>query len=305
MLLGDDVSQFQSVTPNLSGLSFLFIRATIGLQVDTKYSMHFANSRKAGLQTNAYHYGNTSESIPAQVALFLSTAKQADLLALDVEAGNLTPTQAIQFISLVHAAGRKIGLYHSLSSYPRNYGQDFDWVAAWGSSLNFAGWEFWQYRGSPLDLDEFYGNQSQLINLQGQYGEKMGLAVQFGTLRGTANIKGPGHSIVRVSDGHWVAAADGSGCGIVIAGKLLTPLPGGLPGADRSSVYIFNTEPAPNQQLYIVLQSDVTFVPAPPPVDDDSLNDPTVKALVDNQVALAVAPLKQRLAAIDRLATGT
>lgn len=168
-LRGIDVSKYQSVTPSLAGLSFAFARATYATTADPKYAMHIRNFRKAGIVTGAYHFGVGYVSPTAQASVFLATAKDADLLVLDLEfdrTKTMSLTQARAFIKAVQASGRRIGLYHSLSSFP-NIGQDFNWVAYWGPSQPPIPWTFWQYRGSPLDLDLFNGNESKLRLLAG------------------------------------------------------------------------------------------------------------------------------------------
>lgn len=168
-LAGIDVSSFQSGTPPLAGLSFLFARATYGTAADTRYAMHIANARKAGLVTGAYHFGRGVESIGVQVAAFLAAAKDADLLALDLESDGanvgMTNAQAAQFIAAVQATGRTIGLYHSASAYPTSLGQDWRWIASWTASPPALAWQFWQYTDKPVDGDRFNGDQSALLLL--------------------------------------------------------------------------------------------------------------------------------------------
>ena len=165
-LAGLDVSSYQSTTPPLTGKSFLFARATYGTWHDPDYAMHIANARKAGLVTGAYHFGRSGsiEPIADQVREFLLAAQDADLLALDLEGDGghvgMTNAEAGAFIAAVQKT-RPIGLYHSLSGYP-SVGQDFNWVAFWGTTPPSITWTFWQYQGSPLDLDRFNGDLAAL-----------------------------------------------------------------------------------------------------------------------------------------------
>jgi len=169
MILGIDVSRYQTTTPSLTGLDFVGIRATYGTWPDALYAIHLANTQKAGLVALAYHFG-TGQPVAAQVATFLATAGKADLFVLDLERnGNLASmslTQARQFIAAVKATGRRIGLYHSESGFP-SLGQDYNWVANW-SQVPSVHWTFWQYRGSPLDLDRFNGDRISLEILAGK-----------------------------------------------------------------------------------------------------------------------------------------
>ena len=169
MLNGIDVSRYQATTPSLAGLSFLLARASIGTWPDHVYPTHIANARKAGMIVGAYHFG-TAAPVAAQVATFLASAGSADQFALDLESNGgqppMTWTQARAFIAAVKATGRKIGLYHSRSGFP-SLGQDWNWVADW-SQVPSIPYRFWQYRGSPLDLDHFNGTLAQLRALAGK-----------------------------------------------------------------------------------------------------------------------------------------
>lgn len=175
-LKGIDVSKWQSTTPPLTGLSFLFARASIGGLKDERYAQHIANARKAGLVTGAYHFNFDGASVADQVRVFLAAAGDADLLALDVEganAFNLAQTRA--FIAGVQAKGRKCGLYMSDSSFYANAGQDFNWVAKWSLTQPNHRWDFWQYTSDGhiagytgrLDFNYFAGSESELRLLGG------------------------------------------------------------------------------------------------------------------------------------------
>lgn len=167
-LNGIDISRWQSTTPPLTGLAFAFARATYGTRPDDMYRRHTSAFRAAGLVIGAYHFGVGYLDVNEQVTAFLAAAAPDALLALDLErdaAGTMTNPNAKRFIATVQAKGRKIGLYHSESGFP-SLGQDFDWVANW-STAPARHWDFWQYRGSPLDLDHFNGTQAQLDALAG------------------------------------------------------------------------------------------------------------------------------------------
>ena len=170
-LEGIDVSRWQSSTPNLTGLSFLFARATYGAVHDPLYQTHIANARKAGCLVGAYHFGVGDVPVPDQVSAFLAAAGSVDFYVLDLESNgrhaSMTNAQATAFIAAVKAKGRKIGLYHSASGYP-SLGQDYRWVASWTMTPPARPWAFWQYRGSPLDLDRFAGTLNDLRTLAGK-----------------------------------------------------------------------------------------------------------------------------------------
>lgn len=169
---GIDVSQYQAATPDLSAVEFLIARATYGTgyptfgDPDPKYAQHKANARKAGKVFGAYHFG-VRGNVAAQIALFVAAAGDADFFVLDLESDGsrprMTDVEARAFIvgvrALVHS--HKVGLYHSESGFP-SLGQDYNWIAKWGTIPPSGTWTFWQYRGSPLDLDRYHGTVAQL-----------------------------------------------------------------------------------------------------------------------------------------------
>lgn len=171
MLNGIDVSKWQTTTPSLAGMSFAFARATYATTIDPKYAMHVANFRRAKIVVGAYHFGVGFVPVRSQVETFLLASKGADLRVLDLERDStetMTQAEAREFIKLIHAAGKKIGLYHSRSGFP-SLGQDYNWVAQWGTTPPIGiKWAFWQWQGSPLDRDKFNGTQAQLLALAGR-----------------------------------------------------------------------------------------------------------------------------------------
>ena len=163
--LGIDVSHHQSRTPSLDGLSFLFARATYGEFPDDMYQQHIAAARRAGLIVGAYHFGRAGHVVE-QARAFLRAAGPADLFVLDLETDgsgpSMTPSEARAWISIVKAARHRVGLYHSRSGFPYLLNHDYNWIASWTQSAPSGPWAFWQYRGSPLDLDRFNGSPAQL-----------------------------------------------------------------------------------------------------------------------------------------------
>ncbi len=169
---GIDVSYANARMPNLTGRDFVFVRATYGTHEDSRWRSHSAAVRRAGRRLGAYAFGIYGDGA-AQARAFLATAGTADLLALDFEkeAGRprMTKAQGRAFIAAVHAAGREIGLYASVSGFP-DLGQDWNWPAGGPGWDTVAGsttpprmpWTIWQYRGAPLDLDVFHGDPAEL-----------------------------------------------------------------------------------------------------------------------------------------------
>jgi len=164
-VLGIDISRWQLQTPSLDGLGFCFVKATEGATIDPLWNRHSADVRRAGIILGAYAFGVDSLNGDTQAACLLRTAPHADLYALDVE-GPHAPheAQVRAFGKAMHAAGRTWGLYGSQSGYP-SWGQDWRWVAKWGPTSPDIRWEFWQRRGSPLDLDTFRGSLTDLHRL--------------------------------------------------------------------------------------------------------------------------------------------
>lgn len=161
---GVDISVYQAETPPLTGRDFVIARASIGQYLDSRYAHHAANVRAAGKVLGAYHYVRDEVPVDTQVAAFLSAARGADLLALDLEGsdgGTAGKAVARSMIAKLQATGRKIGLYHSESGYPE-LGQDWRWVAHWGVAKPGIAYDFHQYRGSPLDLDRWRGDLAGL-----------------------------------------------------------------------------------------------------------------------------------------------
>jgi Glycosyl hydrolases family 25 len=239
-LQGIDVSHWQPSTPPLAGLSFLFAKATEGTWfVDPLYATHTAAARAAGLVAGAFHFGVDVDPI-AQARNFLAVAGGAGLLALDLENSPvpMTNAQGLSFIAAVHAAGRKVGLYHSLNGF-LNLGQDWDWVADWGTTPPPIPWTFWQYQGSPLDRDKFSGDLASLRALAGVTGGDtmpMPMLSFSQPLIGGAHLVGPGTAIVPLDgspwDGPWPA---GTNFSIYGEATFPVPLPGGVAGEDRVS----------------------------------------------------------------------
>lgn len=167
-LRGIDVSKWQGTTPSLAGLTFLFARASIGTARDEKYTQHIRNARAAGLYVGAYHFNWDTLSVAAQVDAFLAAAGDVDFYALDVEGANaFNLTQTREFTRRMHDKGKKVGLYMSEGAFFTTGGQDWNWVANW-SREPAKDWSFWQYRGSPLDLDYFAGTRADLARLAGR-----------------------------------------------------------------------------------------------------------------------------------------
>lgn len=160
---GIDVSRYQTSTPSLAGRSFLIARATFGLGIDTMYKTHIANARKAGLLVGAYAFTYNYISATDQADAFIKAAGDVDLYFNDVENKDAqTPAQAQNFHDRIRDRwGKQSGLYMSESGYYTGLTVDYRWVANWTREPKIR-WDFWQKRGSPLDLDEYHGTEAEL-----------------------------------------------------------------------------------------------------------------------------------------------
>lgn len=274
---GIDISKWQTATPSLAGLDFAFARATYGTTIDTRYLQHSAAIRKAGLVLGAYHFGRSGQyaSIKSQAALFLFKSTGADLLALDFESDGVRNTamsrvEAADFIAKVHAAGHSIGLYHSDSGFPSDLGEDWRWVAKWSKTPPSRKWDIWQYRGSPLDLDEFHGTPDELQVFAGLKlpDSSTGDTVRdfdliYGTdgrlIAGTLRVRGDAkHKFLRLAEGTLGDALTTWAPKDCIAIKLtedITSTP--HPGVDRRTGYLIGDNAA------FMLAQDVDFTPYP------------------------------------------
>ncbi|MGQ4513710.1 GH25 family lysozyme [Streptomyces sp. DW26H14] len=84
---GVDVASYQSSTPSVSGLSFLFTKATQGTSyTNSKQTSQAATARKAGLTVGFYHFLTTG-NIQAQAEYFVTKCAsiEGDILACDWE----------------------------------------------------------------------------------------------------------------------------------------------------------------------------------------------------------------------------
>ncbi len=178
-LEGIDVSKWQRTTPPLTGLAFAFARATYATTADPMYATHVAAFRKASIVVGAYHFGVGFRPVASQVDAFLGVARDADLLALDLERDStqtMTAAQGREFIARLRqrAPGKTILLYSSRGTWPGDLGQDANWIADYTLAARVARrpltklpWAFWQWTSRPWDRDKFNGDLAALRALVG------------------------------------------------------------------------------------------------------------------------------------------
>lgn len=303
---GIDISHYQARTPSLTGLSFAWIKASEGTTPDLMYPTHVANVRKAGLWTGAYCFARDDVPLAAQARYFLAHAQDARALAVDVEgphATNSAETRVlIANIKFYDPLKRPVLLYMSAGWFFANVGQDGNWIAQWpGTGQPTPGteptrrWAFWQYRGSPLDLDVFNGTLADLQRLgpgltlpdTGTIGEDMP-GVSF-----TPVTPERGTFTYAIADGNLIDVADGS----------FTPVPKGFVRNSFGSVTIEDGKYA-GLPAYLVtaknraclsLSSHGTYVADPKPTTS-----------CEAPIANAVAPLNAQIGALKgQLVTAT
>jgi GH25 family lysozyme M1 (1,4-beta-N-acetylmuramidase) len=162
---GQDWSGYQATRPSVSGLSFVFIKATEGTSyVNPHMAAQTAWARKNNLTVGFYHFLRPG-SMSAQVTHFLSelALRDGDMLALDWEDAGVSCADKDAAIADVKKAkpGHKVVLYCN-----KYFWKSLDTTSNCGDGLwiadydNPAGspdvkdhWTFHQYGDTPTDLD--------------------------------------------------------------------------------------------------------------------------------------------------------
>ena len=101
---GVDVSHHQGDTIDwqqfrAGGISFCFLRASVGLNPDKMYKHNHARAGKAGILRGSYHYLFSEADQKEQAAVFAQTLLQGELPpVVDVEQAGLTEAKVRTFI---------------------------------------------------------------------------------------------------------------------------------------------------------------------------------------------------------------
>jgi hypothetical protein len=295
LLQGIDLSQYQSRTPDLTGLSFLIARASIGTKKDSMYDTHIAKAKAAGLVTGAYHfnwdadYDSATATPEEQARFFVKQAGDVDLLFLDVEgAMAFEDAESTAFIAEVHRLGKRCGLYMSASTF-RNDGQDYDWIAYWYDNEPHVTWRFWQYgsttiSGSRVDGNLFNGDAAALAAFT--QGDSMGLQVTLPAVpvAGSLLIR-KGTDSIRVSDGtHYIVPTQATRPAYAAA----------LTGGASESGYLVDLE---TDEVHFIRGTSAGIVFTP--------TAGFTQADIDAAVKAAVTPLNDKLAAMIAAAATT
>lgn len=169
-----------------NGVTFTFLRASIGLQQDEYYRHNHERAGAAGILRGAYHYLYANVGAREQAQLFAQTLLEGELPpVLDVENNGLTESHVRAFLDeFEQLAGRKPIIYTSKYMWHRLLGQNTPWASQydlWVAHYTttrpqpylpdaWQNWTFWQwsetgrlpgYSGS-LDMDYFNGDVTAL-----------------------------------------------------------------------------------------------------------------------------------------------
>ncbi|MFE9381770.1 GH25 family lysozyme [Streptomyces sp. NPDC007025] len=166
MIKGIDVASYQSRTPSLSGMDFVFVKATEGTSyVNPKMRDQAAHARKHGRVVGFYHFVRPG-SMSAQARYFVDRAASlhGDPLVLDWEVSGVSGADKDRFIREVQrlrGETHQVGLYCSqnywLTRDTTSFAGDFLWVANYNGRPGHPGvrakWTIHQYTSSPLDTN--------------------------------------------------------------------------------------------------------------------------------------------------------
>lgn len=171
---GQDWASYQSPAPDVTGLSFAFVKATEGLTyVNPRRDAQAAYARLNKLTVGHYHYPHMANTPATEADRFLAVARPqpGDVLALDWEGydaanrGVTTPRLiAYKDAWLAHVRGamptHQVGTYCNgdyLSRDPKGAYGDFLWIATGGKPAGQPGishqWMFHQYGAKDIDHD--------------------------------------------------------------------------------------------------------------------------------------------------------
>jgi GH25 family lysozyme M1 (1,4-beta-N-acetylmuramidase)/murein DD-endopeptidase MepM/ murein hydrolase activator NlpD len=168
-----------------NGISFCFLRASVGLSADEMYQLNHTRAGEAGILRGSYHYLFSEADQKAQAQVFAQTLRQGELPpVVDVEQSGLTEGKVRTFIDEFEAlTGQKLIIYTSQSKWHELVGRDTPWASdhdLWVANYRVSGeplipnawntWTFWQHTDqgrlpgyhSNLDLDYFSGDEAAL-----------------------------------------------------------------------------------------------------------------------------------------------
>ncbi|MFI0914237.1 glycoside hydrolase family 25 protein [Streptomyces abikoensis] len=174
-IYGQDWSSYQSSTPDVSGLSFAFVKVTEGLSyVNPRWVAQRDHAKANGLVWGAYHYPHMANDPHAEADYFLQQVawRPGDIIVLDWEGyddanASVPKTRQLAYrdawLAYVKAKmpGHPVGMYCNLDYWlnidqTSNYG-DFLWIATAGRPAGQPSirgpWLFHQYSDDGVDRD--------------------------------------------------------------------------------------------------------------------------------------------------------
>jgi hypothetical protein len=165
MLNGIDVSGYQSASPDVSGQSFVFIKATEGTSyINPNQDGQTAAARAAGCVVGFYHFARPGD-IQAQAQWFVDQCDsvEGDILAIDWEDSGVSCADKDALLKAVKALRptHKVVLYCSRSFWlnidTTSYCEDGLWIADYSNPAGQPGiqhpWLFHQYSQTGGDKD--------------------------------------------------------------------------------------------------------------------------------------------------------
>lgn len=186
-LYGVDISNYQR-NVNYSAYSFYIIKASEGRTYkDPMLDTHYNNVARAGKLYGFYHYARPeNNSMVSEVNHFLDLVGAhvgKAIFALDWEGNALRygAGKALEWLDyfyaktgvrpLFYCSDSQTGRYSAIAQ--KNYGL---WDAKYSSrGPAHAGWSniaIWQYSGSPIDKDVFYGDADTWMKYASRTGQK-------------------------------------------------------------------------------------------------------------------------------------
>lgn len=172
---GQDWSSYQPAQPDVTGLSFAFVKITEGLSyINSRWMAQRAWAKQNGLVWGAYHYPHMGNDYKAEAEYFLHQVKfvPGDVIILDWEgydSANSGVSKAAQaaykdnWLKYVKSQmpNNPVGMYCNTDYWQNvdktNYCGDFLWIATAGQAAGSPGishaWEFHQYGSNPVDKD--------------------------------------------------------------------------------------------------------------------------------------------------------
>lgn len=176
---GYDLSHWDGISDySLVGKGFVIIKVTEGTgYVDPSAGLHLAKAKAAGVMRGAYHFTRDDSGIDAQAKYFVAHAPADYTFLVTDNEGPHVMTDA-QLTTLILAIRKYDTLNRPILSYMSdsgflNSGQDYNYVAKWGSTPPSRPWLIWQYQSGSApgsggeDHDRYAGSLAQLTAILG------------------------------------------------------------------------------------------------------------------------------------------